>query len=308
MTRKIILLFLVISACAYYVLYVSDIKNNELPIEKALTIETQKSNKQIVTSKKQYEQKITLESPIEEKHSIPENLSNENEYGDKFDLYYFALEIHGLAIDGDPQKQFELAYTILMCESYIALRDMPMRYNDHPLVIEVQDWWLSRCAGFDLDNIAMLGDAKEWIEKSAIGGYAPAQILSFFQEENFIRTEDKLTKLHQAIMEKQHSVFSIVGTLSNNNETIFAWSLLSCDYGLDCSGTSKELWRIGALASCTLKSYSNESCDTNMTFTEYLKENQSQDKFQKIMNKKNELKDIIESGLISELTWEMVLD
>ncbi len=312
MNRKIIILFLVTSTCAYYAYYLHNLKYDEIPTGKALIIEAQESTKQKVTPKNQFEQDITLESPIEENYSIPEDMSIENEYGDNFDLYYYALVIHGLAEDGDAQKQFELAYTLSICEAYILIRewrDIPERYRDPLLVDEIQNWWFSRCAGFDRENIAMFGNSEEWYEKSAINGYAPAVALRFLLEENFIRTEEKLATIHQAITTKQYETFSFVGALSKNNETKLAWTLLSCEYGYDCSGTSKESWRISALlAYCSLIHYSGEACDTNMTYAEYLKEAQPQDKFQKIMSKKDELKDIIESGLISELTWETMLD
>ncbi|MCP4992124.1 MAG: hypothetical protein GY928_40575 [Colwellia sp.] len=231
-----------------------------------------------------------------------------NELSVNHDLYLEALRIYDIAKNGNARMQFELAYILLNCKLINTVRDMPNRYNDHHVAIDMQNWWLTRCMGFTNENIQFFGDSEGWFTKSAEGGYAPAVVLKLSEDNKFDRTTENLLKLHKALRTKNHHVMGIIGSASSSTEAIVAWQLLECDYGLDCSNTSKEIWRFSLTAYCTLEHAQGNPCDTDLTYLEYVQRKYPQDIYKEIMNKKLVLKNSIENRLISELTWKQLLD
>ncbi|MCF6194072.1 MAG: hypothetical protein L3J46_07045 [Kangiellaceae bacterium] len=227
-------------------------------------------------------------------------------YSGSDDLFALALELFNLAIDGNSTSQYYLAKILMVCEAFLGSRvNGPSELSS---ILEMGDWWHTRCSGFTKENIGDFGEVDKWISLSTKSQFPLAIAFKYALADSFVKNEKTQEDLQIALRSRHKDVMDILSYIAEDASVSAAWKLLACDYGYDCSGDSKEFWRIESAAHCTLLSYDGINCDLSASYLEYIKSSNTSKEFKVIMEKKNYLKEMIGSNRIDELNLEQMLN
>ncbi|MGX5175477.1 hypothetical protein ACUR5C_15760 [Aliikangiella sp. IMCC44653] len=274
-----------------------DSKSSEKLVKDVITKKTLKHKKLIEVDS--YTEELT-----EIKYSAP---GLAERFNNSYDLYSLALELYDLANSGDIEAQYYLAYAIGYCND----PQIPYTHIDSTLSRELHEWIRTRCVGFINQDIEHLGDPKDWIELSAKGKYPPAIVGNLFRYEELERSSAVLNDIQLALSSKKGEVMINIGGLASRETsriTQEAWYFLACDYGWDCSGQSKELWRLQVGVDCSLQALAGQVCESDVDYITYTKSQYTTEEVEQIMTKVEFLRNVIESDRINELTFEQIVD
>ncbi|WP_168203972.1 hypothetical protein [Aliikangiella coralliicola] len=256
-----------------------------------------KNNKDLMSS---------VEQTVQSTQSIPPLSELEQIFQNSDDLYSLGLELLEKSENGDPEAQYYLAKVIITCD--LSSGEQHLSAYDSGEAFEIREWLYTRCAGFNSQNIVTFGHYKDWLKLSAQSGFALSQLVDLALSRDVTRDHETLLILKNAIDSRHHDAMSMLSSLSKNDAAKSVWALLACDYGYDCSDESKESWRMIEVTDCALKLHLGEECNAKVDYVEVVKRQFPEEKFLKILERKSQLKKVIESGDLDELTFDDILN
>jgi len=271
----------------------------ETPIESVETVSTRTETEE-------------LERPNKEDAAIVDVEVNQANADDNFiyDLYYKALELKTAAELGGAEAQLELAQTIEVCEDLVVPTPVTDNFTiEDPYAIELIDWWLSRCSGFNRSVIEDLGDSQYWYQEASGNGSLTAEVYLLLKTNTFPRNDENLAVFHKLIESQTQDAFQLLAIYTSDDILRDAWALMTCSAGMDCSQDSKELWKVNYLLFCSIDvSLGGIPCSREVSFQDYIQLTNSQENFAKILSAKKNLENIIANGSITSLQWENIID
>lgn len=173
--------------------------------------------------------------------------------------------------------------------------------------IELWEWRKMRCYGFDDNNIREFESSEYWFKRSAELDYPPA--IAYFLSSLKSVPDSKYFRdgLLYLIQSRHPEALNSLSYISSNKEAKLAWLLLACDFGYDCNGDSKELWRLSVFVHCQLEEYKGNPCNNSMTYSELLLSGKSDELVNRVVTKKAKLKTAILNSTISEFSIDELL-
>jgi hypothetical protein len=216
------------------------------------------------------------------------------------DLFTLALDLRAKSLYGDAEAQYYLSKILIECTSLSMIIE-PTPY-DPPNILELKSWFKGRCANFEESYYEDFGDYDHWLKMSSKNNYPPALALELYSNHSLIN-EINLDALFSDNIKETLWILSHVGRNGKRNEQQEALLLAACDYGLDCSSSSKHYWKALDYAKhCTNHAKkTGYSCTGDDSYLQYISNKYASDQLEIIKREKDKIISFIENKQYHEI-------